>query len=46
VYHLVGIHRDLEHVHLMVTRRTVGVLRLVDRLILAADTTDTPPDAS
>ena len=29
----------------MVTRRAVGVLRLVDRLILAADTTTTPLDA-
>jgi hypothetical protein len=30
----------------MVTRRTAGILRPVDRLILAADTTCTPPDAS
>jgi hypothetical protein len=30
----------------MVTRRATGVLRPVDRLILAADTTATPPDAS
>jgi hypothetical protein len=29
----------------MVTRRAAGVLRPVDRLILAADTTTTPPDA-
>jgi hypothetical protein len=46
VYHLVAIHRDLGHVHLMVTRRTAGVLRPVDRLILAADTITTPPDAT
>jgi hypothetical protein len=30
----------------MVTRRAAGVLRPVDQLILAADTTTTPPDAS
>jgi hypothetical protein len=30
----------------MLTRRAAGVLRPVDRLILAADTTVTPPDAS
>jgi hypothetical protein len=30
----------------MVTRRAAGVLRLVDQLILAADTSSTPPDAS
>jgi hypothetical protein len=46
VYHPVAIHRDPGHVHPMVTRRTVSVLRPIDRLILAADTTDTPPDAS
>jgi hypothetical protein len=46
VYHLVAIHRDPGHVHLMVTRRAAGVLRPVDRLILAADTSSTPPDAS
>jgi hypothetical protein len=43
VYHPVAIHHG--HVHPMVTRRAVGVLRLVDWLILAADTTTTPPDA-
>jgi hypothetical protein len=36
VYHLVAIHRDPGHVHPMVTRRAAGVLRPVDRLILAA----------
>jgi hypothetical protein len=46
VYHSVTIHRDPGHVHSMVTRRAAGVLRPVDRLILAADTTTTPPDAS
>jgi hypothetical protein len=46
VYHSVAIHRDPGHVHPMVTRRAAGVLRPVDRLILAADTTTTPPDAS
>jgi hypothetical protein len=30
----------------MVTRRAAGVVRPVDRLILAADTAATPPDAS
>jgi hypothetical protein len=30
----------------MVTRRAAGVPRPVDRLILTADTTATPPDAS
>jgi hypothetical protein len=46
VYHPVAIHLDPGHVHPMVTRRAAGVLRPVDRLILAADTTCTPPDAS
>jgi hypothetical protein len=46
VYHPVAIHRDPRHVYPMVTRRAAGVLRPVDRLILAADTTTTPPDAS
>jgi hypothetical protein len=46
VYHSVAIHCDPGHVHPMVTCRAAGVLRLVDRLILAADTTATPPDAS
>jgi hypothetical protein len=43
VYHPVAIHRDPGHAHLMVTCRAAGVLRSVDRLILAADA---PPDAS
>jgi hypothetical protein len=46
VYHLVAIHRDPGHVHRMVTRRVVGVLRPIDRLILAADKSTTPPDTS
>jgi hypothetical protein len=46
VYHPVAIHRDPGHIHPMVTRRAAGVLRPVDRLILAADTTTTPPDTS
>ena len=46
VYHPVAIHRDPGHVHPMVTRRAAGVLRPVDRLILAAATSSTPPDAS
>jgi hypothetical protein len=46
VYHSVAIHRDPGYVHPMVTRRAAGVLRPVDRLILAADTTTTPPSAS
>jgi hypothetical protein len=46
VYHPVAIHRDPEHVHPMVTRRAADVLRPVDRLILAADTTTIPLDAS
>jgi hypothetical protein len=46
VYHPVAIHRDPGHIHLMVTHRAAGVLRLVDRLILATDTTTTPSDTS
>jgi hypothetical protein len=46
MYHPVAIHHDLGHVQTMVTRRAAGVLRPVDRLILADDTTTTPPDAS
>jgi hypothetical protein len=46
VYHPVAIHRDPGHVHPMVTRRAAGVLRPIDRLILVADTSSTPPDAS
>jgi hypothetical protein len=45
VYHSVAIHRDLGHVDLIVTWRAADVLRSIDRLILAADTTATPPDA-
>jgi hypothetical protein len=46
VYHPVAIHRDPGHIHPMVTRRAADVLWPVDRLILAADMTTTPPDAS
>jgi hypothetical protein len=46
VYHSVAIHRDPEHVHPLVTNRVAGVLCLVVRLILAADTAATPLDAS
>jgi hypothetical protein len=46
VYHPVVIHRDPGHTHPMVTRRAAGVLRPVDKLILAVDTPSTPPDAS
>jgi hypothetical protein len=46
VYHSVAIHRDLRHIHPMVTRRAVGVLRPVNQLILVADTTAAPPEAS
>jgi hypothetical protein len=46
VYHPITIHHDPGHVHPMVTRCAATVLRPVDRLILAADTTVTPLDAS
>jgi hypothetical protein len=50
VQHPVAIHHDPGHTHPvaihMVTRHAPGVLRPVDRLILVADTTTTPPDAS
>jgi hypothetical protein len=46
MYHSVAIHHDLGHVHPMVTQRVAGVLRPIDRLILAADMIATPPDAS
>ena len=46
VSHPIAIHRALGHTHPMVTRRAVGVLWPVDRLILAADTSATPLDAS
>ena len=46
VYHSVAIHLDPGHFHPMVTRRAAGVLHPVSQLILAADTTATPPDAS
>lgn len=36
MYHLVALHRDLGHVHLMVTQRAAGVLWPVDRLVLLA----------
>jgi hypothetical protein len=46
VYHRVTIHRDLGHVHPMVTRHATDILRPINWLILAADTTASPPDAS
>jgi hypothetical protein len=46
VYHPATIHRDPGHSHPKVTRRVAGVLRPVDKLILGADMTTTPPDAS
>jgi hypothetical protein len=46
VYHPIAIHQDPEHVHQMMTRHAADVLRLVDLLILAADTAATPPGAS
>jgi hypothetical protein len=46
VFHPIAIHHDPRHVHPIVTRCAAGVLCPVDRLILAADTTATPPDAS
>jgi hypothetical protein len=46
VYPLVAVLRDPGHVHPMVTRHAAVVLRPVDRLILATDTTATPSDAS
>jgi hypothetical protein len=46
VYHSVAIHRDLEHVHPMVTHRTTSVLSRVDRLILAANMAATLSDTS
>jgi hypothetical protein len=46
VYHPAAIHREPGHIHPMLTRHAAGVLRPVDRLILAVDTTNTPPDAS
>jgi hypothetical protein len=46
VYHPFVIHRDPGHTHPMVTRRAAGVLRPVDRLILAVNTSATPPDSS
>jgi hypothetical protein len=37
VCHLVAFHRGPRHVYPMVTRHSVGVLRLVDRLMLTVD---------
>jgi hypothetical protein len=41
VYHPATIHRDPRHIHPMVTRHAFGVLRPVDRMILATGTTTT-----
>ena len=46
MYHPIAIHHNPRHVHPMVTRRATGVLCSVDQLILATDTTATPPDLS
>jgi hypothetical protein len=46
VYHSVAIHRDTGHIHPMVTRCTIGVLRPTVRLILTADMTTSPLNAS
>jgi hypothetical protein len=46
VSHLVAIHRAPGHTHPLVTQRASGVLRPINSLILAADTSATPPDAS
>jgi hypothetical protein len=43
MYHSVAIHRDPDHVHPMATRRSAGVLRPVDWLVL---TVYASPDAS
>jgi hypothetical protein len=43
VYHPVAIHCNPRHVHTMVTRHAVDVLRPINRLIL---TSDAPLDAS
>jgi hypothetical protein len=41
VYHLVALHRDPDHIHPMVTRWVVGVLRPVDRLVLSTSSSPT-----
>jgi hypothetical protein len=46
VYDPVAIHLDPGHVHPTMTCRAGGILRPIDRLILAADMTATPSDAS
>lgn len=40
--HPVAIHHDHHHIHPMVTRRSTCVIRLVDRLVLTADTALAP----
>jgi hypothetical protein len=42
VHHPFAIHRDPGHIHPMVTRRSVGVLRPVDRLVVTTDATPAP----
>jgi hypothetical protein len=42
VHHPVAIHRDLDHVHPMVMRCSVGVLRPIDQLVLTTDAALTP----
>jgi hypothetical protein len=46
VSHPIAIHRVPGHVHPMVTHSAANVPSPVDRLILAANMTATPPDAS
>jgi hypothetical protein len=41
VYHLATIHRNLDHVHSMVTRRSAGVLSPINRLVLMFDAAPT-----
>lgn len=42
VNHLIALHHDLCHVHSMVKRRLVGVLRPTDLLVLKVDVALTP----
>lgn len=47
VYHPVVLHWDPVHVHPMVTRRAVGVLRPIDRLVLTTSSSTTlSPESS
>jgi hypothetical protein len=47
VYHPVVLHRDPMHIHPMVTRRAVSVLRPIDRLVLTTSSSTTlSPESS